>query len=136
VSKSTKCPHESAEKTSRPQREADFDPIADVLLTARSEEFPEAKEATDGDLLRGGVELALDDCRWLAVGDCKLLLSMEAALEEDLALDDKQFIIIPGMVIVKTVVRLGWLLQLIELFFCDCDERRLQFSVPTKVRYL
>jgi hypothetical protein len=100
-SKSTKCPHASVEKTSRPQREADFDPIAyDVLLTDRSEEFPEAKEATDGDLLRGGVELALDDCRWLADGDCKLLLRMEAALEEDLALDDKLFIIIPGMVIV------------------------------------
>jgi hypothetical protein len=91
VSKSTKCPHASGEKVSRPQKEADFDPIPDVLLTNISEEFPESKEATDGDLLRGGVELALDDCR------CKLL---EAALEEDLALDDKLFIIIRGMVIV------------------------------------
>jgi hypothetical protein len=97
VSKSTKCPHASGERVSRPQKEADFDPIPDVLLTNMSEEFPESKEATDGDLLRGGVELALDDCRWLADDDCKLL---EAALEEDLALDDKLFIIIRGMVIV------------------------------------
>jgi hypothetical protein len=41
----------------------------------------------------------LDDCRSLADDDCKLLLlRMEAAREEDLALDDKLFIIIPGMV--------------------------------------
>ena len=103
MSKSTKCPHASGEKTSRPQRESDDDPVTDGLLMDRSEEFPEAKEATDGEILRGGVELALDDCRWLADGDCKLLLRMEVALEEDLALDDKLFIIIPGMVIVIVI---------------------------------
>jgi hypothetical protein len=97
VSKSTKCPHVSGEESSRPQREADEYPVADGRVMDRSEEFPEAKEATDGDLLRGGVELALDGCRWLPAIDCKLLRS-EAFFEEDLAFD-KLFIIIPGMVI-------------------------------------
>ena len=96
----------SGEESSRPQREADEDPIADGLCVERSEEFPEAKEATDGDLLRGGVELALavGDCRWLADSDCKLL-RREAFLEDFLAFD-KLFIIIPGIVVIS-VVRLG-----------------------------
>jgi hypothetical protein len=89
----------SGEESSRPQREADEDPIADGLVWERSEEFPEAKEATDGDLLRGGVELALavGDCRWLpADSDCKLL-RREAFLGDFLTFD-RLFIIIPGMV--------------------------------------
>jgi hypothetical protein len=87
-SKSTKYPHVSGEAASRPQRE---DAVADGLLMDASEELSEAKEATDGDLLMGGVELVLDDrCRWLlADSDCKSL---------HLALDDKLFIIIPGRV--------------------------------------
>jgi hypothetical protein len=99
VSKSTKCPHVSGEEISRPQREADEDSIADDLCMERSEEFPEAKDATDGDLLSGGVELALavGDCRWLTDSDFKLL-RREAFLEECLAFD-MLFIIIPGMVI-------------------------------------
>jgi hypothetical protein len=121
VSKSTKCPHASGETISRPQKEADDDiVVAIVLVMDRSvlkKLFPppgdEAKEATDGDLLRGGVELALDDCRWRLAdaGDCKLL-RREAALEEDLALDDKLFIIIPGMVRLLCV---GMLLLLLLL---------------------
>jgi hypothetical protein len=96
----------SGEESSRPQR--DEDPVAGGLVMERSEEFPEAKDATDGDLLRGGVELALalGDCRWLTDSDCKLL-RREAFLEDFLAFD-KLFIIIPGMVY-GTVVRLGWL---------------------------
>jgi hypothetical protein len=55
-----------------------------------SEELSEAKEATDGDLLMGEVELVLDDdCRWLTDRDCKSL---------HLALEDMLIIIIPGMV--------------------------------------
>jgi hypothetical protein len=80
-----------------------------------SEELSEAKEATDGDLLMGGVELVLDDrCRWLlADSDWKSL---------HLALDDKLFIIIPGMVGEEVGLevlekKIGKVSLLTELFF-------------------
>jgi hypothetical protein len=48
----------------------------------------------------GGVDLALDggDCRWLTDSDWKPLSREGFLREEVLALEDKLFIIIPGMV--------------------------------------